>query len=71
MLPPGTLDRLSPRQRAIITRYARGETHAAIAAGMGLAPATVRNHLARAYDKLGVSNKAELAFRLLRDIEPA
>lgn len=61
------LDGLSAREREIVTRYARGETHAAIATALGISPATVRNHVAHCYRKLAVSNKAELATRMLQD----
>ncbi len=63
------LDGLSAREREIVERYALGETYAAIAAGLGLSPATVRNHIARCYRKLAVNNKAELARRVLQDAQ--
>jgi DNA-binding CsgD family transcriptional regulator len=63
-LAPCALDRLAPRERQIAERYARGETHGAIAAALGLAPATVRNHITRCYRKLAVNNKAELILRI-------
>lgn len=65
-LASSALDSLSPREREIITRYARGETYATIATALGLAPATVRNHIAHCYRKLVVNNKAELATRVLQ-----
>jgi len=58
------LDKLSPREREIAARYARGENHHIIASAMALSPATVRNHIARCYRKLAVNNKAELARRV-------
>lgn len=58
------VDELSSREREIVERYARGETHAAIAAVLKISPATVRNHIARCYRKLSVNNKAELAHRI-------
>lgn len=61
------LDGLSPREREIVERYAQGDSHAAIAAVLGIAPATVRNHIAHCYRKLAVNNKAELARRVLQD----
>lgn len=61
---PGAVDELSPREYDIATRYAQGKTHAAIALELGLAPATVRNHIARCFRKLSVNNKAELVLRL-------
>lgn len=59
------VDSLSPREGEIAKRYARGETHAVIALALGLAPTTVRNHIANCYRKLAVSNKTELALRVL------
>lgn len=58
------LDHLSPREREIAIRYAKGETYAGIASALGLSPATVRNHIANCYRKLAVNNKAELVVRL-------
>ncbi len=59
--PRSTLDRLSAREREIISRYANGETYSAIAKTFKLAPATVRNHISHSFKKLSVRNKAELA----------
>jgi len=41
-------------------RYAAGETYRDIAGALYIAPATVRNHLAAIYRKLGVSGKPGL-----------
>jgi len=60
------LDDLSPREREIVERYARGETYAAIAKALLISPSTVRNHIAHCYRKLSVNNKAELARRVLQ-----
>lgn len=62
--PDGALDQLSPREREVACRYAAGETYSAIAGILSLAPATVRNHIAHCFRKLGVNNKAELVRRL-------
>lgn len=51
---------LSTREMIVAERYATGATHKQIAAALSIAPATVRNHLAAVYRKLGVSNKPEL-----------
>lgn len=59
--PLSALDRLTPREAEVAQRYARGETHAAIAASLCISPATVRNQLANCYRKLGVTSKIELA----------
>jgi DNA-binding CsgD family transcriptional regulator len=61
-----TLDSLSPREREVVDRYARGETYAEIASALALSPATIRNHIANCYRKLAVNNKAELAGRMLQ-----
>ncbi|MCA0374304.1 MAG: LuxR C-terminal-related transcriptional regulator [Gemmatimonadetes bacterium] len=53
-------DALRPRERTIATLAADGQSHKEIAQTLGVAPATVRNHLARVYDTLGVHNRAQL-----------
>lgn len=63
------LDRLSTREREIVQRYARGQSHAAIAVALGLAATTVRNHIANSYRKLAVNNKVELMRRLIQSGE--
>jgi DNA-binding CsgD family transcriptional regulator len=55
---------LTPAQLQTVQLYAAGLDHRAIAAQLGLAPATVRNHIAAAYRRLGVNGKATLARRL-------
>ena len=51
---------LTRRELAVADRYAGGETYKEVSAALGVAPATVRNHLAAVYRKLEVRNKAEL-----------
>lgn len=53
-------DGLSPREQGVASLAAAGHTHKAIAQALGLAPATVRNHLARIYRTLGVHSRAQL-----------
>lgn len=55
------LDSLSSRETDIARRFGHGLSYQEIAAELGIAPATVRNHLSNVYDKLKVSNKIELA----------
>lgn len=52
---------LTPAQRRVARLYAQGLGHRAIAARLGIAPATVRNHVQAVFQALGVSNKVELA----------
>lgn len=54
------VDRLSAREREIAALFAAGHSHKAIATEVGLAPATVRNHLQKVYDKLEVTNRDDL-----------
>lgn len=60
----GAVDTLSRRERQVVDHYARGRSHAQIAATLDISPSTVRNLISRAFRKLHVNNKAELAARL-------
>lgn len=53
-------NKLSERERMVADRYATGETYKEIATTLFIAPATVRNHLAAIYRKLGVKSKPGL-----------
>jgi DNA-binding CsgD family transcriptional regulator len=55
------LDGLTSREVDIARRFGLGMNYQDIATELHIAPATVRNHLANIYTKLGVSNKVELA----------
>ena len=57
-------DALTPREIEIASAYAQGDTYSAIATRLGIAPTTVRTHLATIYRKLGVSSKLELHAQL-------
>jgi DNA-binding CsgD family transcriptional regulator len=46
--------------------FSLGETYREIAERLGIAPNTVRRHLANIYDKLGISSKVELD-RMVRE----
>ena len=54
-------DRLTPREREIVAGVAAGESNREIAQRLTLAEATVKHHISNIFDKLGVSNRAELA----------
>lgn len=56
--------RLTPRELELATMAAAGRSSAAIAAELGISIRTVNNLLQRAYVKLGVSGRHELAARL-------
>ena len=53
--------RLTPQERNIVTRTARGWTNQEIAADMFLSLSTVKAHLARVQEKLGLRNRVEIA----------
>jgi pimeloyl-ACP methyl ester carboxylesterase/DNA-binding CsgD family transcriptional regulator len=50
---------LTERERQVLELVARGRDNARIAAELGLANKTVRNHLSRLLDKLGVGSRSE------------
>jgi two-component system response regulator DevR len=51
----------TPRQRRVIELVAEGLTNRDVAERMGITPRVVRNYLVRIYDKVGLSNRLELA----------
>ena len=58
---------LTDREREIAVLTAGGQSSRAIAERLFLSVRTIDNHLGRIYDKLGVSNRAELATALDRN----
>ena len=50
---------LTPREREVLACAALGHPNARIAAELGLAPGTVRNHLSAVYAKLDVRTRGE------------
>jgi DNA-binding NarL/FixJ family response regulator len=56
---------LTTRQREILERLCEGKATKVIARELGVCPNTVKEHLYRAYQRLGVSSRvqAALAFR--------
>lgn len=59
--------RLTPREREILSRYARGMTYAKIAKERGISPVTVRNALYAIQDKLAIETKQELVIYAVRN----
>lgn len=55
---------LSPREEQIARAFAAGLSYKQVAQQLGIAPGTVRTHLTRIYEKLGVSDKGALATRV-------
>lgn len=61
---------LTAREREVARAYAGGQTYRDIAAGLFIAPSTVRAHVGAVYRKLGVSSKIEL-LRVIGEPGPA
>jgi two-component system nitrate/nitrite response regulator NarL len=63
---PAPLNRLTPRERDILSRLAAGDSNAQIARRLGLSDKTVRNQLSVVFTKLGVAGRVQAAL-LARD----
>lgn len=50
---------LSPRQREILALAAQGQTSEQIGQELGISGATVKNHLTRAYERLGARSRTQ------------
>lgn len=59
--------RLTAREIEIVGLVVDGNSNAAIADELGLKEQTVKNHIARIMNKLGVRNRVELALKAVRD----
>jgi two-component system nitrate/nitrite response regulator NarP len=59
--PPEGLASLSARERAVVGLVAQGLRNKEIAAELGITEGTVKVYLHRIYEKVGVSNRTELA----------
>ncbi len=57
----GEFDRLSQREREIVTMVALVMSNSAIGQSLGLSENTVRNHLRSILDKLGLDNRVQVA----------
>ena len=57
---------LSPREREVLTMIAAGSTIPAMAKELYLAPSTVKTHVQRLYEKLGVSDRAAAVAEAMR-----
>ena len=61
---PRLPDTLTARQREVAGALARGQSNKAIARDLGIAPSTVKDHVAAIMQAAGVARRAELAVYL-------
>jgi two-component system, NarL family, nitrate/nitrite response regulator NarL len=57
---------LSAREREVLSRIASGQSIPAIAQELYVAPSTVKTHVQRLYEKLGVSDRAAAVAEAMR-----
>ncbi|OBK47641.1 response regulator transcription factor [Mycobacterium sp. 1081908.1] len=57
---------LSAREREVLSRIARGQSIPAIAGELYVAPSTVKTHVQRLYEKLGVNDRAAAVAEAMR-----
>jgi DNA-binding CsgD family transcriptional regulator len=69
--PPAAAGALSAREREIVALAAAGTSNKQIAAALHLSAKTVEYHLSRAYAKLGVRSRVELAAALSASASPS
>ena len=67
LVSPRSQPRLSPKERAIITCITQGKRNKEIAFQLGTTEQVIKNYLRKIYDKLGVSDRLELALYCLHN----
>ncbi len=67
LVSPRTQPRLSPKEMAIITCITQGKRNKEIAYQLGTTEQVIKNYLRKIYDKLGVSDRLELALYCLHN----
>jgi two-component system, NarL family, nitrate/nitrite response regulator NarL len=57
---------LTPRELEIVSAIVKGSSNKAIAGQFAISEQTVKNHLSSIFDKMGVSNRLELALKAVK-----
>ena len=66
MCPQKVAQFLTPREREVLTRLARGESTQALAKAMGVTRSTARSHVQSVLSKLGVHSQREAVIEAAR-----
>lgn len=64
------LSSLSPREREVATRLARGLSNKAIAGELSISVATVKDHAHKVLSKIGATSRSQIAAMLHAEPEP-
>ena len=67
LINPRVQPKLSPKEMAIITCITQGKRNKEIAYQLGTTEQVIKNYLRKIYDKLGVSDRLELALYCLHN----
>jgi DNA-binding NarL/FixJ family response regulator len=67
LVNPRTQPKLSPKEMSIITCITQGKRNKEIASQLGTTEQVIKNYLRKIYDKLGVSDRLELALYCLHN----
>lgn len=62
--PRSAIDVLTSKELTVARLFGEGQTYKTVAKRLGISPATVRHHLRKAYTKLNIQNKGEIAWLL-------
>ncbi len=57
---------LSAMQNKVLRRIVKGKSNDEIAADLAMSPETVKSHLKKIYEKLGVANRVQAAVKAVR-----
>jgi DNA-binding NarL/FixJ family response regulator len=58
---------LTPREREVLERLARGYSYREVGSHLGMTPHTVAHHVKNIYPKLAVASRAQAVYRALQD----